>query len=29
MTEMFWGDYFGSLIDKFGVQWMINCSSKE
>lgn len=27
MQEMFWGDYFGSLIDKFGVQWMINCSS--
>ena len=28
MQEMFWGDYFGSLVDKFGVQWMINCSSK-
>ena len=27
MQEMFWGDYFGSLIDRFGVQWMINCSS--
>lgn len=26
--EMFWGDYFGSLTDKFGVQWMFNCSSK-
>ena len=23
MMEMFWGDYFGSLVDKFGVQWMI------
>ena len=28
LQEMFWGDYFGSLVDKFGVQWMINCSSK-
>lgn len=26
--EMFWGDYFGSFTDKFGVQWMLNCSSK-
>ena len=28
MQEMFWGDYFGSLTDRFGVRWMINCSSK-
>jgi len=28
MEDQFWGDYFGSLVDKFGVQWMINCSSK-
>ena len=28
MQEMFWGDYFGSLTDKFGVKWMFNCSSK-
>ena len=27
-TEMFWGDYFGSCTDQFGVQWMFNCSSK-
>jgi PhnB protein len=26
--EQFWGDYFGSFVDKFGVHWMINCSSK-
>lgn len=25
---MFWGDYFGSCTDKFGVKWMFNCSSK-
>lgn len=24
MDDMFWGAYFGSLRDKFGVQWMIN-----
>jgi PhnB protein len=29
MMDMFWGDYFGSWTDKFGVQWMINCSAKE
>jgi PhnB protein len=29
LQEMFWGDYFGSCVDKFGTCWMINCSSKE
>ena len=29
LQEMFWGDYFGSCSDKFGIQWMFNCSSKE
>ncbi len=29
MQDMFWGDYFGSLTDKFGVNWMINCSEKK
>lgn len=28
LQEMFWGDYFGSLTDKFGIQWMFNCTSK-
>lgn len=23
MADMFWGDYFGSFKDKFGVYWMI------
>ena len=23
MNEEFWGDYFGSLIDKFGLNWLI------
>ncbi|RZM21036.1 MAG: VOC family protein, partial [Pedobacter sp.] len=26
MQDMFWGAYFGSLSDRFGVQWMINCT---
>jgi PhnB protein len=29
LTDMFWGDYFGSLTDKFGVQWMFNCPTKK
>lgn len=23
MDDQFWGDYFGSLVDKYGIQWMI------
>jgi PhnB protein len=28
LQDMFWGAYFGSCIDKFGVQWMVNCTEK-
>jgi len=28
LQEMFWGDYFGSLADRFGIRWMFNCASK-
>ena len=28
MADMFWGDYFGSFTDRFGVRWMIACPSK-
>jgi PhnB protein len=28
LQDMFWGDYFGSFKDRFGVQWMLNCSEK-
>src|SRR6516162_5205478 len=28
LQEMFWGGYFGSLADRFGVRWMFNCASK-
>lgn len=29
LQEMFWGDYYGSLTDRFGVRWMFNCTAKE
>lgn len=25
----FWGDYFGSLTDKFGVNWMVNYTENQ
>ena len=25
MQDMFWGSYFGSCTDKFGIGWQINC----
>ena len=28
LQEMFWGGYFGSLADRFGVRWTFNCASK-
>lgn len=28
LTDMFWGAYWGSFTDKFGVKWMINCNAK-
>jgi PhnB protein len=28
MQDMFWGDYYGSLTDKFGIHWMVNYSAK-
>lgn len=28
MGEQFWGDYFGSFVDKFGIGWMVNTASK-
>jgi PhnB protein len=29
MQDMFWGAYYGSCTDKFGIQWMVNCSEKK
>lgn len=28
MQEMFWGDYYGDVLDRFGIRWLINCASK-
>ncbi len=28
LQDMFWGALFGSVTDKYGVQWMVNCSGK-
>ncbi len=28
LQKMFWGDHFGSLTDKFGMKWMVNCATK-
>ena len=29
LQDMFWGAYYGSLTDKFGICWMVNCTAKE
>jgi PhnB protein len=28
LQDMFWGAYFGNLTDRFGIQWMFNCTEK-
>ena len=28
LQEMFEGNYFGSLVDKFGTQWLISCTAE-
>lgn len=28
IADQFWGDYFGSLTDRFGVNWMVNYSAQ-
>jgi PhnB protein len=25
MADMFWGSYFGTCLDRFGIRWMFNC----
>jgi PhnB protein len=27
IADQFWGDYFGSLTDRFGINWMVNYSN--
>jgi len=29
MQDMFWGDYYGMLTDKFGIQWMISFNKNQ
>lgn len=28
LQDMFWGAYFGSFTDRFGINWMVNCNTK-
>lgn len=28
LQDMFWGAYFGSFADKYGINWMVNCLTK-
>ena len=28
LQEMFWGAYYGTCTDKFGIQWMFNCMNR-
>ena len=28
LQDMFWGAYYGSCIDKYGINWMFNCINK-
>ena len=29
LEDQFWGDYFGSFTDKFGVKWMMNFTAHQ
>lgn len=28
LAIQYWGDFFGKLTDRFGVQWMLNCPAR-
>ncbi len=28
LQDMFWGAYFGSFTDRYGIRWMLNCEQK-
>ena len=28
LQDLFWGDYYGSCKDKYGIQWMFNCTEQ-
>ena len=29
IQKTFWGAYFGSCTDKYGINWMFNCNTKD
>jgi PhnB protein len=29
LQDVFWGAYYGSCTDKYGIQWLFNCANKE
>lgn len=29
LQDMFWGAYYGSCTDRFGIRWMFNCEEKQ
>ena len=29
LQVMFWGAYWGCLVDRFGIKWMFNCAEKK
>ena len=29
LMPMFWGDYYGALVDQFGISWMVSTSASE
>ncbi len=29
LQDMFWGAYYGSLTDKFGIRWMVNYTKEQ
>jgi len=28
LQDMFWGAYFASFVDRYGIRWMLNCAGK-
>jgi len=28
LADMFWGAYFASFVDRYGIRWMLNCAGK-
>lgn len=29
LQDMFWGAYFASFVDRYGIRWMLNCPDKK